>query len=484
MGQGKEKSIKLNMILNGIKGLMGIIFPFISFPYVAKILSVDGLGAFNFASSIVSYITLLAALGFAMYATREGAFIRDDKERFSKFASEIYTLNMLSTLLAYGVLFVLLCAVPKFRDYSDIIMILSLGVFFQTFGCEWVYSVYEEYAYITVRSIALQILSLLMLFLLVKTPNDLYRYAWVSVAAAVVGNITNRLLARKYGRIGLTAKIDWKRHLKPILILFAMNATVAIYVNSDITLLGLLCDDYTVGIYSVSVKIYTIIKTLLSAVVAVAIPRLAVLIGGERRDEFCHTASDIYRTLITVVFPAIVGIVLLRREIVLIISDVAYMEATPSLAILAVTLFFCLGAGFWSQAILIPLKKEKVVLQATIISAAINIVLNICLIPLWGEIAAALTTLAAEVAAFLLCAHAAKKEVKLSGIIPTGIKSAGGCLLLCVYVLLIKRLDLQLIPFVLVAIGGSVMIYAISQLLLKNDAVYGIVANLKRKANR
>ena len=49
-----EKSIKLNMVLNAIKGLMGIIFPLITFPYVSKILGVDNLGRYNFSNSIIS----------------------------------------------------------------------------------------------------------------------------------------------------------------------------------------------------------------------------------------------------------------------------------------------------------------------------------------------------------------------------------------------------------------------------------------------
>lgn len=476
MAQNKEKSIKLNMILNAVKGLMGILFPLISFPYVSKILGVEGLGQYNFASSIVSYIGMVAALGIGTYAIREGARVRDSKEAFSAFASEIFTLNMISTAFSYLVLAVLLCLVPKFSDYRGTILILSLSVLVQTIGCEWVYSVYEEYAYITVRSILFQILSILMLFLFVKTEQDLNAYAVITVVSTAGANLINRIYARKYGAIRLTSKVDWKRHLKPIFMLFAMNAAVTLYVSSDITILGMMCGDHTVGIYSVSVKVYNIIKSLMSAAVVVSIPRLSALWGQGRTEEFKKVAGDIYSTLITIVMPAIVGVVLLSEQIVLLVSDASYLEAVPSLIILAVTIFFCLGAGFWSQAILIPMKKDGVVVKATIISAVVNIGLNLVLIPFWKENAAALTTLIAESVAFAMCAMEARKTLKLEGVGKTAWKTGLGCVLMGGYVLLVNTLGLGLFAHIIVAVAGAVVIYFIVELLLKNSAMKGIVA--------
>lgn len=480
MAHNKEKSLKLNMILNGIKGLMGIVFPLISFPYVSKILGVENLGKYNFASSIVSYVALVAALGFATYAIREGARIRDNREQFSEFASQIYTMNLCATVIAYLGLAIVVLLIPKFNDYRALITILAISVVFQTYGCEWIYSVYEEYIYITVRSILLQLLSLIMLFVLVKTPQDLNVYAALSVGAGVISNLLNRIVARKYAQIRIKGRVDWKLHLKPIIVLFAMNAAVTLYVSSDITILGILCGNYTVGIYSVSVKVYNIVKTMLSAVVVVAIPRLASLLGKEQKDAFDETASDIYATLITVVLPAVTGIILLSREIVLIISDEIYLDAVPSLIILSATLLMCLCAGFWGHGILIPVKKEGVVLKATIASAVVNVVLNLILIPFWGEVAAAITTFISELLAFIMCAWAARNDVELHGIGPTVIKSIIGCMAIVVFVLLLGMLQLNMVVHVLVSVVGSVIIYMIAELLMKNSALQSLRSLIRK----
>ena len=119
------------------------------------------------------------------------------------------------------------------------------------------------------------LISLILLFLLVKDENDVNIYAAITVFSGVGSNALNYVHARKYCKIGLTREIDWKKHIKPIMVLFSMAITVTIYVSSDTTILGFLCSDYEVGIYSVSAKIYNVIKTLVSSIIVVSIPRMS-----------------------------------------------------------------------------------------------------------------------------------------------------------------------------------------------------------------
>ena len=88
-------------MLNSLQTLLNLIFPLITFPYVSRVLSVSGMGKYNFANSIISYFVLIAGLGISRYAVREGAKIREDKLQFSKFASRIFSINLCSTLISY-----------------------------------------------------------------------------------------------------------------------------------------------------------------------------------------------------------------------------------------------------------------------------------------------------------------------------------------------------------------------------------------------
>ena len=198
----KQKSIKINLIMNTIKTLMSLIFPLITFPYASRILGATGIGRVNYASSIVSYFSMFAALGISTYAVREGARIRDDKEKFSKFSREMLNINLCTTFIAYCALAVFL-ALPILGNYKKLLVISSLSIIFTTIGTEWIFTIKEEYAYITKRAILFQIISLILLFVLVKNKNDYYWYAALTVISSGGSAFFNLWHSRKI--------VDWKQ---------------------------------------------------------------------------------------------------------------------------------------------------------------------------------------------------------------------------------------------------------------------------------
>lgn len=88
-----QKSVTFNLIANGIKTLMSVLFPLITFPYASRILGADGIGKVNYASSIITYFSLIATLGINTYAVREGARIRNDQEKLQKFVKRFSVLT-------------------------------------------------------------------------------------------------------------------------------------------------------------------------------------------------------------------------------------------------------------------------------------------------------------------------------------------------------------------------------------------------------
>ena len=476
-----EKSIKINMLLNAIKGIMGIVFPLITFPYISRVLGVEGVGKYNFSSSVISYFVLLAGLGIGTYAIREGAAIRDSKSRIKEFADEMFSLNIISTIVSYCLLFLLLVLIPKLQNYKIILEILSLQIVFKTIGVEWIYSIYEDYAYITITSIFFQCASLILLFTFVHDASDIDMYALITVISSAGANVINYMHSKKYCTITFTYKFNWKKHIRSIMILFATTVAVTIYVNSDMIILGFICNDYKVGIYSVSVKVYSIVKTILSSVLVVSIPRLSMLIGKKKKEDFSRTASDIYNTLLTVVVPAIVGIILLREQIIILLADQSYMDATSSLFILSIALFFCLGAWFWGQCILIPMKLEKIVFKVTMVSSLVNIVFNFILIPFGGENAAALTTLIAEALSFIWCRIVGINLIDLKETMRTLAKVIIGCLGIVAssYICRISINNEQVCLTLTILI--SVAVYGVIEMILKNECIIGICRQVINK---
>ena len=163
----------------------------ITFPYVSKVLQATNLGKAQWASSIVSYFSLFAGLGIGTYAIREGALYRDDKEKLNKFCSEIFSLNMITTVISYLALFILLLVMNRSIEYKYLIIIYSFSILFTTLGVDWINTLYEDFLYITIRSIIMQIIVLVLTFLFIKNQDDYYIYAVISMFSSVGANILN-----------------------------------------------------------------------------------------------------------------------------------------------------------------------------------------------------------------------------------------------------------------------------------------------------
>ena len=172
-----EKSLKVNSILNVIKTISSILFPLITFPYISRVLQPAYVGKVNFGASFVSYFSLIASLGITTYAIRECSAVRGDKNKLGEIASQIFSINVYTTIIAYVMLGLSLIFFRELDSYRTLIIVQSTAILFTTWGTDWLNSAMEDFAYITIRTIAFQFLSLVLMFLLVKTPEDYIKYA-------------------------------------------------------------------------------------------------------------------------------------------------------------------------------------------------------------------------------------------------------------------------------------------------------------------
>lgn len=479
----KKKSLGVNAFLNGLRSVLNLLFPLITFPYVSRVLSVSGIGIYNFSNTYISYFILIAGLGIATYAVREGSKYRENKDKINKFASQIFSLNMIATVIAYLLLFASLIIFKNPHNYVSCILIFSLQILFTTLGTEWIYTIFEDYAYITIRSIIFKIISIILLFLLVRKPEDYLIYAGITVFSAVGSNFLNFIHARNFVHIKLTTKTNWRYHLKPILVIFASAIAVTIYVSSDITILGLLKNDYAVGIYSTSVKIYQIAQGLISALLTVTIPRLAFLWGKRRIREYNQVLSKVIDFLGVLVLPASVGLIMLSREVVLIIASVKYLPSVNSLRIISWAIIFSIFGWIFSDCVLIPAKRENLVLRNTIITAIENIILNFILIPFMSYDGTSLSTVIAEFTVMIMngysCWDIIKPVIFKRDTLKNLFDSIIGCVGIAVVCILCNLGFESMILKTIFSVVLSVIMYGAILVLLGNKNVYSIIDRAK-----
>ena len=402
-----DNKVRKNSIYSLLKAFSQVVFPLITFPYISRVLHAENVGKVNFANSIISYVSLAASLGITTYAVRECSKIKDDKNKLENMVGQIISFNMVTTFIAYIGLALALLAAKPLENYREMIIILSTTVLFTTLGADWLNTAMEDFKYITVRTFLFQLISIAAMLLFVRKPEDYMRYAVITVVASSGASI------RKFCKTKLTLNIDWKRHLPPVLLLFVMVLAQTIYCNSDITILGIIKGNYEVGLYSTSVKIYSLVNSTIASIAWVVMPQMTKNFNEGNYNEINKLFRYTFNFVVILGLPCVVGINILCPEMIEIIAGKEYLGATGSLHILSIALAISLIGGLIGNVLLLPAMEEKTCLIACVISAMANIILNLLFIPKYGITAAAATTAVSELISLCIAISRVDKKIKL-----------------------------------------------------------------------
>lgn len=398
----KQKSLKLNFIMNAILTMSSFIFPLITFPYISRVLLPEGIGKVSFATSIVSYFSLFSMLGIPSYGIRACARVRDDKEKLSRTVQELFIINMIMSVLAYGVLVVSIFTIPRFEQEKTLILILGLTIFFNAIGMEWLYKALEQYTYITVRSIIFKFVALFMMFMMVHQQQDYVIYGAISMFAASASNVFNFFHAYRYIDVKPCSIYDFKRHLKPIGIFFAMSCATTVYTNLDTVMLGFMTSDAEVGYYNAAVKIKSVLVSIVTSLGVVLLPRGTYYVEHNMLEEFYRITKKTINFVFLIATPMMLYFIIFAKEGILFLSGDAYESAVIPMQVIMPTLLLIGLTNVMGIQILVPLGREKVVLYSEIVGMIVDIVINILLIPNMASTGAAIGTLAAEFAVWVV----------------------------------------------------------------------------------
>lgn len=481
----QEKSIKKNSALNVIKTISSILFPLITFPYISRILMPENVGKVNFGTSYISYFSMIASLGITTYAIRECSSVREDKNLLGEKASEIFSINICTTAVSYILLAVSLCLFRGLDNYRILIVIQSTSILFTTLGADWLNSAMEDFEYITLRTIAFQIISLLLMFCLVKSSDDYLKYAAISVFSSSGANVVNIFYRRKFCKVSFTKNMNWKKHFKPILLLFVMILAQTIFSSADQTMLGIMKSDYEVGIYSTALKIENVISQVVSSLAWVVMPRMSFYFAEGNYEKINLMLKKTLSLLMCIGIPAIAGVCALSNEIVMIIGGEGYLDAALPLMILMFSFAFSLiGGSFLGNMVLLPSKNENTYMWICCVTAVFNVALNYILIPYGGAKAAAFTTALSSFLIMILLRLKKDKRIKLDYVVRVSVSPVIGSVALFIYCKTVGLFISNLWGKTAVCIGGSVILYGAILIGMKNDLCMELLEELKERRKK
>lgn len=402
------KTMRKNYIYNVSVQIVSMLTPLITAPYLARVLGEEGVGTHSFALSIATYFALFAALGLSSYGLREVSRVRDDRVKASRLFWELTVIRLANTAISC-LLYVLFVWAMGFDNWP---VYLSIGITILATGadCTWFFQAKENFKTLMFRNLTVKVLSMALVFLLVRDADDVALYCAIQTGSVFVSNLILWPQLKKMVRRIPLRRLRFSRHYKEVLVYFVPTIATSVYTVLDKTMIGAITQDMAQnGFYENAHKIVNILLTVVTSLNVVVGVRTTYLFGQNKEEEIRGHIRDTFRFMYMITFPLCAGLVACGHGFALEFYGANFEEAGYMIMLFAPLLFIIGTSNVLGSLYLTPSGQRGRSNRAIIAGAATNLLLNLLLIPRFGAYGAVAASVSAELvisALYLRFSHA------------------------------------------------------------------------------
>lgn len=388
-----KSSLKKNYAYNLLYRIVTLVTPLITSPYISRTIGADGIGRYSYSYAISQYFLIFAVLGVSDYGNRCIAKVRDSVEERNKVFSEILTLQVLLSVLM-TILYLVYCVTVA--ENRQLAFMQGLNVLSAMFDVTWLLFGLELFSITTLRNVTVKIGTVLLILVLVKTPDDVWKYTLIMAGGTLVGQLSVWPILRKYIRFEKPMWREVIKHLKPNLILFLPVVANNLLGYFDKIMIGNISIDAELGCYDNAEKLLSIPNSLVTALGTVMLPRVS---NSVAKGELGSVKEMTQKSMLFVVFATSAlafGICAVAKEFVPLFFGPGFDLVIPLLYTLSPYIIFVSWANVLKTQVLLPNNKDMLFVFCLILGASVNVILNSYLIGISGAIGAAIATTISE----------------------------------------------------------------------------------------
>ncbi len=411
----KHNSIVLNFLYQSGYQILNIIIPFITTPYIARVLGATNVGIHTYTYSIAVYFTVVAMLGIETYGCR--SFAKVDINDFclrNKIFSDIYYLHLLISGLVLLVYFVFVVITPQYKLFY---FIHSLHIVASLLDINWFFWGIEKFESTTIRSALVRIVSLILIFVFVKDENDLVLYSVIMAICQFMNALSLWPILFKYVSFCKASIRSMMKHLKPLFMLFGATVATTLYLMTSKTILGLFGDMEELGCFEYADRIIRLPVTLITALGTVMLPRMTALLENKKDravQKYLLTTSEfVFIMSVALSF----GMYAVSEEFVNLFLGAGFQATSVYIRVMSISIIFMGFNNMIRTQVLMPKSQDRIYTIAVWVGAAANVILNIAFVSHIGAMAAALATVVSYFIVCLFQIYPIRKEIPIKRII-------------------------------------------------------------------
>ncbi|MEF7610881.1 oligosaccharide flippase family protein [Enterococcus casseliflavus] len=387
------KKVLENFIYQSSYQLLNVLLPIVTVPIVSRALGPEGIGAWNFTNSIVTYFVLVAGLGLSNYAVREIAYVKEDQKSLSKKFIELQMFNMLFSIFVLFVYILFSLNLPN----RNLFLIQSLMIVSTILDISWFFQGIEDFKKVAVRNVSIKITALVLIVLLVKNPDDLLIYAGIVSGSTLLSTLILWVSLKKYIRIEKVEFGNVIAHFKPSLNFFLLKLSATLFNNISKTILGFFSGLVAVGLFSSSLTLIIMVGTLIHSMNIVMMPRLSNLFKNEGEDKLIKVFKKVIHFQLYITIPMAFGILATNAQMIIWLFGEQFIFARYIIPILVPVVVIQQLNQAIAHQYLLPKNEMKSYNISMVYGTIVNILLCVVLVPFINEFGAALGFLLGQI---------------------------------------------------------------------------------------
>lgn len=381
----KSKVVKNSLWLT-ILQVINTVIPVLTIPYITRVLGTDEYGVFSIALNWILYLQVFVEFGFGLSGARKVALI---EEKGNEKLNNLYNNIITSRIFLFIISFVILNIISLVSGFSLktylCMLILFIMIVGTTFQLTWLFQGKQDMKFITIINVISRAISVALIFLLVKSQNDIYLYCFLYSITLFLSSIISICVARKKYKLKFKFSkfSDIKNEISDAKYLFASSAMTKIFSGFGTTILGIFSTTSITGIFSAIYKIPYVLTMFFSPISQALYPY--------NSSKFKKSYTDGIQSVKKVCVPVFLAfgilsllIIIFKDLIVFLLFGSEYSKYSVIVIPLVIQFIFAMINNFIGIQILVASGNTKKYSKAFTIGCLAIVISNLILGKLWG----------------------------------------------------------------------------------------------------
>lgn len=393
----EKKRLVNNFISLSVLQLANYVLPFVTIPYLVRVIGPENFGIIAFSQAITQYFIILTDYGFNLSATRKIAINRDKKHIVSTIYSSVLAAKFILLLLSLLILSLLLSFCSKINNHS-LIFIYSFGsVIGNVLLPIWLFQGMERMKYITILNVLAKSFFTVLIFVVVKDQSDYCYIPIINSLGFIVAGLLGIYISLSEFKISfavpsirsvyLELKDGWN--------IFISTFAISFFTVANTFILGIVASDIVVGYYSAGEKIIRALASITVPICQGIFPYFSKLSATSEKQalQFLGKIQNVvgaFMLLITFL------LIMFADRIVMLALGEQFTESINVVRIMSILPFTIFINNLYGTQIMLNFNMQKERTTILIIASVCNVILSCLAAPYFKHIGVASVSLLVE----------------------------------------------------------------------------------------